>query len=320
MIWYIVARVRWSVLVLFVVAVCAFLLTFVAPADPARSIAGPNASAEAVERIRVALGLDRSMLQQLIDYFGRLARGDLGVSYQQGGIPVTDLILGHLPATIELAVGGLAVALLIGVPLGGLAATRPGGHLDRLVSVLASVLIALPAFLIGVVALYLFSFRLGWLPLVSGPWDPWDVRALAGPAIVLGLAACPGYLRITRTAMADQMHQDYIRTARAKGLAERAVIWRHAFRNAVPPVLSQAGIDLGFFLGGVVVIESVFGWPGIGRQAVRAITGEDVPMIMGTLLVATLFIVLANLVVDVLNALIDPRMAEWCDEDGGQRA
>lgn len=141
-----------------------------------------------------------------------------------------------------------------------------------------------------------------------------------GPAIVLGLAACPGYLRITRTTMADQMHQDYIRTARAKGLAEGAVVWRHAFRNAVPPVLAQAGIDLGFFLGGVVVIESVFGWPGIGRQAVRAITSEDIPMIMGTLLVATLFIVLANLVVDVLNAFIDPRMAAWGDEDGGRRA
>jgi peptide/nickel transport system permease protein len=295
--------------VLLAVAVVAFLLTFVAPADPARSIAGPNASAAAVERIRVSLGLDRPALEQLASWLGGVIRGDLGMSYQLGGVRVLDLILGRLLPTIQLAVAGVAIALAIGVPLGVRAATRPGGPLDRLSSILGSLLLAVPGFLLGILALYLLAYQWRLFPLATPTWVPLDMRALALPALTLGLVSVPFYLRVTRLSMLDELGEPYIRTARAKGLAPRAVTWRHAFRNAMLPVVTLAGLDLGFMLGGVVVIESVFGWPGIGSQAVRAISQEDLPVLMGTLLVGTLCIVVASLVVDLVHVLLDPRIA-----------
>lgn len=297
-----------GIVVLAVVASVAFLLTFVAPADPARSIAGPNASAAAVERIRVALGLDRPALEQLAGWFGSLLRGDLGVSYQLGGVRVLDLILARLVPTIELAVAGLAVALAIGVPLGVLAATRPGGILDRATAILGSVLVAVPGFLLGILLLYVLAYQWRLFPLATTGYDPLDLRALALPAITLGLVSVPFYLRVARASMLDELGRDYVRTARAKGLHERRVTWRHAFRNALSPIVTLAGLDLGFMLGGVVVIEAVFGWPGIGSQAVRAISQEDLPVLMGTLLFGTLCIVVASLVVDLVHALIDPRV------------
>ncbi len=305
---FILSRIRWSIVILAVVGITAFLLTFVAPSDPARSIAGPSASAEAVARIRVSLGLERPALDQLLDYLARLLRGDLGVSYQLGGVRVLDLLLARLPATIELAVAGLGLALAIGVPLGVESARRPGSLLDRFGVVVGSVFVAVPTFLLAIVLLYVLAFRYRLLPLVTTGFDPLDMRALALPALVLGLSASPIYLRVTRNAMLDELRHDYIRTARAKGLRERQVSYHHAFRNVLPPVLVQAGLDFGFFLGGVVVIESVTGWPGIGRQAVDAITSEDIPVLMGTLLLATLCIVVANLVVDVFLVILDPRL------------
>ena len=297
-----------GVLVLAVVASVAFLLTFVAPADPARSIAGPNASAAAVERIRIALGLDRPALDQLAAWFGGLLQGDLGVSYQLGGVRVLDLILARLLPTVELALAGLAIALAIGVPLGVLAATRPGSALDRISAVAGSLLVAVPGFLLGILLLYLLAYQWRIFPLASTTYDPLDLRALALPALTLGLVSMPFYLRVARATTLDELGRDYVRTARAKGLDERQVTWRHAFRNAMSPIVTLAGLDLGFMLGGVVVIEAVFGWPGIGAQAVRAISQEDLPVLMGTLLVGTLCIVLASLVVDLVHVLIDPRV------------
>lgn len=317
MVVWLVRRCVAGVMVLVAVATVAFLLTFVAPADPARSIAGPNASAAAVERIRLALGLDRPALDQLASWFGGLLRGDLGVSYQLGGVRVLDLILARLLPTIELAVAGLAVALLVGVPLGVRAATRPGSLLDRLGGILGSLLLAVPGFLLGILLLYLFAYQWRLFPLATPTWDPLDVRALVLPALTLGLVSVPFYLRVARLSTLDELSQDYVRTARAKGLDERAVTWRHAFRNAMLPVVTLAGLDLGFALGGVVVIESVFGWPGIGSQAVRAISTEDLPVLMGTLLVGTLCIVVASLVVDVIHVLLDPRVSFEGTPEGG---
>jgi peptide/nickel transport system permease protein len=180
-----------------------------------------------------------------------------------------------------------------------------------------SVLVAVPGFLLGILLLYLFAYRLPVFPLASPAYDPLDLRALALPAFTLGLVGVPFYLRVARTSTIEELGRDYIRTARAKGLTERDVTWRHAFRNALLPVVTLAGLDLGFYLGGVVVIESVFGWPGIGLQAVRAITQEDLPVLMGTLLFGTLCIVVASLVVDVIHALLDPRILEtWSQGDG----
>ncbi|MET0772924.1 MAG: ABC transporter permease [Candidatus Limnocylindrales bacterium] len=309
MIVWLARRVISGVLVLLAVAVVAYLLTFVAPADPARAIAGPNASAAAVERIRVSLGLDRPALDQLAAWLGGLLRGDLGVSYQLGGVRVLDLILARLLPTIQLALAGVAVALAIGVPLGVRAATRPGGALDRVTGILGSLLLAVPGFLLGILVLYVLAYQWRLFPLATPTYDPFDLRALALPALTLGLVSVPFYLRVTRLSMLDELGEAYVRTARAKGLHPRGVVWRHAFRNAVLPVVTLAGLDLGFMLGGVVVIESVFGWPGIGSQAVRAISQEDLPVLMGTLLFGTLCIVVASLVVDLVHVLLDPRIA-----------
>jgi peptide/nickel transport system permease protein len=316
MLGYVLRRLLWGLVVLAVVGTLAFLLTFVAPADPARSIAGPNASAAAVERIRIALGLDRPVLEQLASYALGLLRGDLGTSYQSGGVRVLDLILARLLPTMVLAVAGLSISVVIGVPLGVAAARRPGGILDRVSTVFGSVLVAVPGFLLGILLLYGFAYRWPLFPLTVTGYDPLDLRALALPALTLGLVGAPFYLRVARTATVDELDRDYIRTARAKGLTERAVTW-HAFRNAILPLVTLAGLDLGFYLGGVVVIESVFGWPGIGLQAVRAITQEDLPVLMGTLLFGTLCIVVASLVVDVIHALLDPRITQDWDQGEG---
>jgi len=307
---YVASRLRWSLLVIVAVCGLSFLLTFIAPADPAKSIAGARAPAAAVEQIRVSLGLDRPILDQFAAYVGRLVQGDLGQSYRQGGRPVLDLILGRMPATIALALAGLAIALVVGVPLGMRAAQRPGGALDHLTSGVGAVLLALPTFLVGLIVIYVVAFRLSLAPL-PGRYDALDLRALLLPALVLGLSACPAYMRLTRASMLEELHQDYVRTARAKGVAPRSVTWRHAFRNTLTPLVTQAGLDAGFFLGGVILVEAVFDWPGIGQQAVRAITSEDIPMLMGTLLFATVCIVVANLVADIVVALVDPRIRSW---------
>ncbi len=307
----ILSRLRWAVVVLLAVCVISFLLTFVVPTDPARSILGSHATPESLARVRASLGLDRPPLDQLLGYLGRLVQGDLGTSYKLGGVRVLDLILAKLPATVLLAFAGVAVGLTVGCVVGVAAATRPGGAVDRGASIVSSFVVSLPTFLIALVLLDVFAARLGWAPLRDTAFDPFDIRALALPAIVLGLAVMPQYLRVCRTSMREQLHQDYIRTARAKGLSERRTVWRHAMRNVLPTMVTQASLDIGLLLGGVVVVESVFGWPGIGQQAVAAITAEDIPVLMGTLLLSTLFVVLANLAADIANMLLDPRTQDW---------
>ena len=308
---FILRRLAWGGLVLLAVGVITFLLTFVAPGDPARAIAGMNANAESVERIRHALGLDRPLLDQMAAYFGRILRGDFGHSYKKDA-DVLPYIIQRFPATAQLALAGLGVSLAIGIPIGVRAAQRPGGRSDRLGGLVTAILIAAPSFWVGYVVLYGLAFlptvKLDMAVFPIGGYKPFDIRYLTLPAITLGLGGAAYYARITRTAMLDELALDYVRTARAKGAGEGRVAWRHALRNAMPPILSQIGLDLGFFLGGVVVIEGVFSWPGIGKLAIDAITAEDVPMLMGTVLFATLCIVVANLVVDLLIAVVDPRV------------
>ncbi len=307
-------------MVLFVVALIAFLLTFVAPTDPARSIAGPKASRADVARIAAELGLDRPALDQFASYLGSLLRGDLGMSYQKR-TPVIGLLATHLLPTIQLAVAGLGLGLFVGVAVGVQSARRRHAPVDRAGALLGSMLAALPSFFIGYLLVYWLAYRprrdlgIELVPMPGADWDPWDVRALALPAITLALVSAPFYIRLTRNLMADELGRDHIRTARAKGLPDRTVAWRHAFRNALPPITAQAGLDLGFLLGGVVVIEQVFSWPGIGEQAISSITSSDLPLLMGTLLLGTLFIVVANIVVDVVIAILDPRIAPWSSDD-----
>jgi len=311
MIAYILRRLGWSVIVLLAIAVATFAVTYILPADPARMIAGIRATPEDVARLHKALGLDQPFLVQLGGYIARLAQGDFGHSYIQNK-DVLSLVLERFPATLELALAGMFIALVIGLPLGVFAATRRGRWPDRASTLFTTVLLAAPSFLVGYLLLNFLAFQPQVLAHVEifpiGGYKPFDVRYLFLPALTLGIAVAAYYTRLTRTAMIDELSKDYLKTARAKGLPERRVRWRHAFRNAVGPVLSQIGLDLGFFLGGVVVVERVFSWPGVGKLAVDSIVTADVPLILGTVLFGTLAVVLMNLVVDVIQAILDPRI------------
>jgi peptide/nickel transport system permease protein len=308
---YILRRLVWGVAVLIAVGIVTFVLIYILPADPARVIAGPRASADAVARIAHQLGLDQPLPVQLATYLGHALSGDLGHSFSQNQ-DVLPLILSRFPATLQLALAGLFVELAIGIPLGLLAATHRDSAYDRGATILSIVLVSAPSFWVGLLLIH----YLGYVPhqlagidvFPIGGYKPLDLRYLILPALTLGFAGAAYYTRLTRVTMIDQLHADYVRTARAKGLLERKVTRRHAFRNAVGPILTQIGLDLGFFLGGVVVVEQIFGWPGVGKLAVDAIRTADVPLIMGTVLFATLCIVLANLFVDVLAAMLDPRI------------
>jgi peptide/nickel transport system permease protein len=316
MLGYAVRRTTWSIIVVATVAVVAFALTFLAPADPARAVAGAKPSAAEVERIRASLGLDRPALEQLAGYLLDVARLDLGVSYQSGGLPVFDLIVGRLPATLELAIAGVALGLAIGLPLGVASAVRPGSRLDRAGAVVAAIMASMPSFFVGLVLIWVFAigfrtwFGLALFPIANTDYHPLDLRGLALPALTVALATAPYYLRIARVVMLDELRADYVRTARAKGLPDRAVVWRHAFRNSVPQIVTMIGLDVGFLLGGIVVVEAVFSWPGIGQMAARSINAEDIPLLMGTLVFGTVCVVLANLVVDLVCAALDPRILD----------
>jgi len=308
---YIARRLVWGVGVLIAVGIVTFILIYILPADPARVIAGPRASADAVARISHQLGLDQPLPVQLATYLGHALSGDLGHSFSQNQ-DVLPLILSRFPATLQLALAGLFVELGIGIPLGLLAATHRDSAYDRGATILSIVLVSAPSFWIGLLLIHYLGFLPHQLAGIDvfpiGGYKPLDLRYLILPALTLGFAGAAYYTRLTRVTMIDQLHADYVRTARAKGLVERKVTRRHAFRNAVGPILTQIGLDLGFFLGGVVVVEQIFGWPGVGKLAVDAIRTADVPLIMGTVLFATLCIVLANLFVDVLAAMLDPRI------------
>jgi peptide/nickel transport system permease protein len=307
---YILRRLMWAAVVLVAVGAVTFVLVYVLPADPARAIAGPRASAEAVAHIRTQLGLDQPLLVQFGVYAERAIHGDFGHSFSQN-LDVLPLLLQRFPATLQLAAAGLLVELAIGLPLGVLAAVRRDSIFDRGSTILSIVLISAPSFWVGLLLIHYLGFlphQLGVDIFPIGGYKPFDPRYLFLPAVTLGFAGAAYYTRLTRVAMLDELHRDYVRTARAKGLAEGTVRWKHAFKNALDPIFTQIGLDFGFFLGGVVVVEQIFSWPGIGKLAVESIRTADVPLIMGTVLFGTLCIVLANLAVDLANAVADPRI------------
>ena len=300
---YLARRLAASVLILIGVSVVTFGLTFLIPADPVRMIAGRSASPATVESIRHQLGLDRPIPVQYATYVGKLVRGDLGRSYVQKA-EVTKLIQSRLPATLLLMAGAIFFELLIGLPAGMLAATRRGKGVDRGVMVLSFAGISTPQFVVGLLLLYVFAYLLGWFPL-SGYGS---LSHLILPALTLGLAGGGWYSRMMRSSMVEVLRHDYIRTARAKGLSERGVVLVHAFRNAILPVVAMIGLDVGIFMSGAVVVESVYGWPGIGQLAWQAIQRVDIPIIMGVTLVAAVAIVIGNLVADLLAPMIDSRV------------
>jgi len=278
-------------------------MVFLMPGDAARMYAGPRAPEETVQRIRVLWGLDQPLPVQYIRYLGRALQGDFGQSTRDKR-QVLQAVFERLPATIQLALAGLFVELLVGVPLGILAATRPGSWIDQVATIVALIGISIPQFALGLVALYVFGFLIPIFPL-GGYGTPLH---LVLPALVRGIGGTAFYSRVLRNSILEVMGEDYVRTAQAKGLSPRIVLIRHVLRNALMPVVTLAGLDLATLLGGVVVIEAVFGWPGIGLQAWNAIRNQDTPMIMGTVLFASVAVVFLNLFVDVLYIAIDPRV------------
>ncbi len=289
--------------ILFGVALVTFLLLHFLPADPAALIAGRSASAQMIGNVRHQLGLDLPIAQQFGRYLGGLLRGDLGRSYIQRS-EVAALIASRISATLVLMVTGIVVEVALGLLFGILAALKRNGFVDRLVMMLAFVGVSSPQFLVALLLLYVFAATLGWFPM-SGYGTPAHVVL---PALTLGLLGAGWYARMVRSAMIDVLNQDYVRTARAKGLSQSRVLLRHALPNALLPIVAMIGIDIGQFMGGVVVVEAVYGWPGIGQLAWQAVQQVDVPIIMGVTLVSSLAIVLGNLLADALAPVLDPRI------------
>ena len=314
---YLMRRLLWAFFMLVAVSLLTFVIFYVLPSsDPAVLLAGMLARPEVIEQIREQLGLDRPVWTQFGDYMqGVLLHFDLGYSYATDTSVKTE-ILERLPASISLAVGALVIWLTVGIAVGVISATRPGSLLDRISMGGALVAISAPVYWLGLLSLYLFSDDIGRFPILPGagsyvPFsdDPWQwFASLIMPWCVLAASYAAIYARLVRSTLMDTLSQDYIRTARAKGLRSRRVVLRHGMRSTITPVVTAAGLDLGIVLGGALLVESVFNIPGVGRLAYDSILDGDMPMIQGTVLVGAFFIIVANLFVDVLYAFLDPRV------------
>ncbi|MDB5840491.1 MAG: peptide transporter [Herminiimonas sp.] len=293
-----------------VVAVLVFLLIHLSPGDPAAVMAGDNATVEEVEQIRKSMGLEKPLLEQFVIWSGNILTGDLGTSISSQR-PVSELILQRVGPTVSIAVWTMSFAVLMAIPLGILAAYRAGSIADRVVMLLSVMAFSVPVFLIGYLLVYLFSMTLGWLPvqgyrpMSDGLWNYF--KHLILPCTTLGLVYMALLTRMTRDTMIEALGEDYIRTARAKGLGVKAVIW-HALKNAANPIITTIGVGIALLIGGVVVTETVFAIPGIGRLTVDAVLRHDYPVIQGVLLVASGIYVLINLLVDLSYRLFDPRI------------
>jgi len=303
---YVVRRLLWMVVVLFFVSLITFLLAYAVPGDPAKSIAGPHATPETLARIKAELGLDKPLWTQYGIYMKNLVQGDLGYSYQSQR-PVAQSIIERFPATAMVALFGIFFELLIGIPVGMISALRQYSIRDRTFTVLSLLGIAAPAFWLGMIFLYIFAFQMQLFPL--GGYEGWAAPQYAIlPGLVLGVGGAALYSRMLRSSMLDILNADYVKAARAKGLPERIVVWRHIMRNAWSPIVTLLGMDFGWFLGGVLIIEIVFGIPGIGEQTWYAIEAQDLPLIMGTVLFAALLVTVSNFVVDIAYTWLDPRV------------
>lgn len=300
---YILQRLIAAVPTLLGVGTVVFLMLHMLPGDPARVIAGLMASEADVARIRHQLGLDQPLLIQYITFLGRLAHLDLGISARTSQ-PVMDEVLARLPYTMELAVIATAIAIITGVVAGVVAATHHNTRLDYLVSAASLFGVSMPVYWLGLMLIVVFSINLKWLPAAgAGQADSFVLPSLTLASFVVGLIT-----RMTRSSMLEVLRQDYVQTARSKGLAEQVVLYTHALRNALLPVVTIVGLQFGTLLGGAVLTETVFGWPGIGQLLVDSIFARDYPMVQGITLTFSVLFILVNLVVDMLYAYIDPRI------------
>jgi peptide/nickel transport system permease protein len=329
---FILRRIGGLILVMVGVSIFTFILAHLVPVDPAAAALGQNAREDQIAAYRQELGLDRPVVEQYFTYIGHLLHGDFGVSIRTRR-PVADDLLDFLPATMELSLAALLVSLVFGIPLGMAAALRRNSWVDALARLLALVGGSIPIFYLGLLLISLFYRQLRWLPgpgrldstmkppqfitglftvdaLLTGNWPVLEnsLYHLILPAVTLGYFSTAVLLRMTRSAMLEVWSQDYVRTARAKGLAYRVVVWRHALRNALPPVLTTIGITFGSLLSGAVLTETIFNWPGLGRYATTSVTSLDFPAVMGVTLVAAIVYPLVNTLVDIGYTFVDPRV------------
>jgi len=308
---YILRRILSTLPVMGIVAMFVFSLLYITPGDPAAVIAGDQASPADVERIRQGLGLDRPFLVQFGAWLWGILHGDLGTSIFTN-LPVASLIAQRIEPTLSLMALTLVLTILIAVPLGVVAAWKAGSWVDRSIMAFAVFAFSLPVFVVGYVLAYVFALQFEWLPvqgytpLAQGVW-PW-LRNLILPAIALGSVYIALIARITRASMLEVLQQDYIRTARAKGLDQRSILFVHALKNAAVPIVTVIGIGIALLIGGAVVTESVFAIPGLGRLTIDAILRRDYPVIQGIVLLFSFIYVLVNLLVDVTYTLVDPRI------------
>jgi len=300
---YLLRRLFLMVPVVLGVTVVVFCIIHLAPGDPVLLLVGERAPPEVYERVRHAWGLDRPLPVQYLAFLGNILRGDLGMSIQMRR-PVLDLLVRAVPVTIELGLSAIALSVLVGVVVGVISAVRSGRAADQVAMVGALLGVSIPEFWMGQLLMLLFAVRLQWLP-ASGYGGP---SYLILPMLALGLAGSALIARTTRSAMLDVIRQDFVRTARAKGLAERVVIYKHALRNALLPVVTLLGLELGYMLAGSVVLEEVFSRPGMGRLMVKAILARDYPVVQGCLLVLAISVAVANLVADLCYVMLDPRI------------
>jgi peptide/nickel transport system permease protein len=313
---FVARRLGLGVAVLWAITTVVFVMFYVAPAHVAQLIAGRQSTPQTVALVSHRLGLDQPILSRYGHYLWRLLHGDLGYSYYNS-TPVTTLIWQRVGVTASLGLGAAVIWILIGVSSGVLAAIRPRSLADRVVTTAALVFYSMPIFLLGLILLYFLFFRLtlagvglfpgsGYVPLGQDPVG-W-AQHLALPWLALALVTAATYTRLTRGAMLDVLGEDFIRTARSKGMRERRVTYRHALRGALTPVVTQLGIDLGTVLGGAIITENVFGLPGLGALAVQSVVQQDQPVIIGTVILAAAFIVVSSIVVDIVYAVLDPRV------------
>ena len=313
---FLVRRIALGILVLWLITIAVFALFFIAPNNVAQTLAGRQATPETVALISHRLGLDQPLWKQYLTFVGNAVRGDLGYDYYHQ-VPVTEIMAAALPITISLVIGAAILWLGFGVFNGVISAIRPRSFVDRGLTVFSLFFYSMPTFLLGLLLLYFLYFQLtlngiaifpagGYAPLTEGV-GPW-FQHLVLPWVTLALVSAATYTRLTRASMLDVLSEDYIRTARAKGIGERRVVVRHGLRAALTPVVTQFGIDVGTLLGGVVVTETVFSLPGLGKTAIDAINQQDLPVIIGIVLFASAAVVVANILVDVAYAGLDPRV------------
>ena len=300
---FIAQRLLAALVTVWIATIAVTLLVHVVPGDPVRIMYGSfQTTPEELEAIRVRLGLDQPIWIQYAKYLGRVLQGDLGRSIV-GDQPVLDILLVRFPMTLALAMASLAIAIAVGMTLGFLAAYKRGTWVDASAMILAIVGVSMPHFWLGLLLLFLFALTLQWLPVAGGDW-----MSLILPALTLGLANAAVLARMTRSAMIDIFDQDFVRTARAKGLPQTLVLYRHALRSGLVPIVAMLGLQFAYLMGGAIVVENVFAWNGVGRLAIEAVFARDYPLIQGFILFFATVVALASVVVDVAYAFLDPRI------------